>query len=138
MPCPSPTFPCLAQAPVFLDHYPAGACAKCSLAAAWGLNQSLFAGQIPGKEKGLKMRGSLCGGALTLVSLLLVGLLLAGPARAQAVVAAGKLVVDAPTLTAIGVEWKIAGDDNRNAAVEVSYRKKGETAWRQALPLLRI
>jgi hypothetical protein len=50
----------------------------------------------------------------------------------------GKFVVEAPTLTAIGVEWTIAGDDNRNATVEVSYRKKGEQPWHQALPLLRI
>ena len=65
-------------------------------------------------------------------------LLAAHPAWSQTVTASGKLVVDAPTLTAIGVEWKIAGDDNRNAAVEVSYRRKGEQAWRKALPLLRI
>jgi hypothetical protein len=78
------------------------------------------------------MRGCLWVGVMA-------GLLLAGvPARAQTAVTAGKLVVDAPTLTAIGVEWKIAGDDNRNAAVQVSYRRRGETAWRQALPLLRI
>src|SRR6185437_10499808 len=63
---------------------------------------------------------------------------LAVPAQAQTAVTAGKLVVDAPTLTAIGVEWKITGDDNRNAAVEVSYRRKGEQAWRKALSLLRI
>src|ERR1700761_3689077 len=50
----------------------------------------------------------------------------------------GKFVIEPPTLTAIGVEWKIAGDDNTNAAVEVSYRRKGETAWRKALPLLRL
>lgn len=61
-----------------------------------------------------------------------------GPAQSETSVTAGKLVVDAPTLTAIGVEWKIAGDDNTNAAVEVGYRKKGETALRKALPLLRI
>src|ERR1700684_180339 len=51
---------------------------------------------------------------------------------------AEKFVVEAPTLTAIGVEWTIAGDDNRNATVEVSYRKKGGQAWHQALPLMRI
>lgn len=50
----------------------------------------------------------------------------------------GKFVVEAATLTAIGVEWRIEGDDNRNATVEVSYRKKGERSWHQALPLLRI
>jgi hypothetical protein len=51
---------------------------------------------------------------------------------------AGKLIVEAPTLTAIGVEWKIAGDDNTNASVEVTYRRKGDKAWRKALPLLRL
>ena len=60
------------------------------------------------------------------------------PAWAENQTSAGKLVIDSPTLTAIGVEWKITGDDNRNAAVEVSFRRKGETAWRKALPLLRI
>jgi hypothetical protein len=68
----------------------------------------------------------------------LLVLLLAAPAWGQTATTPGKLVVDAPTLGAIGVEWKIAGDDNRNAAVEVSYRRKGEMAWRKALPLLRI
>ena len=32
----------------------------------------------------------------------------------------------------------IQGDDNRNAAVAVSYRKKGESQWRQGMPLLRL
>jgi hypothetical protein len=32
----------------------------------------------------------------------------------------------------------VDGDDNRNARVAVSYRKKGETAWKDGLPLLRI
>lgn len=73
------------------------------------------------------MRIGLWGGALALV-------LLAAPARAEVAVTAGKLVVDAPTLTAIGVEWKITGDNNRNAGVEVSYRKKGEAAWHRRCP----
>ena len=50
----------------------------------------------------------------------------------------GELVIDPPTLINLGFEWVIEGDDNRNAAVEVSYRKKGETQWKQALPLLRL
>src|SRR5262245_38619290 len=50
----------------------------------------------------------------------------------------GKFVVERPTLICLGFEWQIAGDDNRNAAVEVSYRKAGETAWKEALPLLRL
>ena len=32
----------------------------------------------------------------------------------------------------------IEGDDNRNAAVKVAYRRQGETAWSPALPLLRL
>ena len=63
-----------------------------------------------------------------------------GPAAAQRqnAAVAGALVVEAPTLNAIGLEWKIGGDDNTNAAVAVSYRRKGDAAWRKALPLMRI
>src|SRR5260221_13928246 len=50
----------------------------------------------------------------------------------------GELVVDHPTLINLGFEWLIQGDDNRNAQVEVSYRKQGETRWKQGLPLLRL
>src|SRR5262245_22649282 len=42
------------------------------------------------------------------------------------------------TLLSLGFEWRIDGDDNRNAAVAVSYRKKGEQTWKEGLPLLRI
>jgi hypothetical protein len=51
---------------------------------------------------------------------------------------AGAFTVERPTLRSLGFEWKISGDDNRNARVEVSYRKRGETRWRQGLPLLRL
>jgi hypothetical protein len=60
---------------------------------------------------------------------------------AQAVVVKvtpGELVVDHPTLINLGFEWVVQGDDNRNAHVEVSYRKQGETLWKQGLPLLRL
>src|SRR5215467_551920 len=50
----------------------------------------------------------------------------------------GELVIDPPTLINLGFEWVIEGDDNRNASVEVSYRRAGETQWKQALPLLRL
>ena len=53
-------------------------------------------------------------------------------------VAAGALLVEPPTLINLGFEWSIEGDDNRNAAVEVSYRRQGETQWLPALPLLRL
>ena len=49
-----------------------------------------------------------------------------------------EFVIDPPTLINLGFEWFIQGDDNRDATVAVSYRRKGETAWKPALPLLRL
>jgi len=51
---------------------------------------------------------------------------------------AGDFWVEPPTLQSLGFEWRIKGDDNRNASVAVSYRKKGDSSWRKALPLLRL
>ncbi len=65
-------------------------------------------------------------------------LLLASRGSAQNKTAAGEFTVEPPTLLSLGFDWKISGDDNRNASVEVSYRKKGETTWRRGLPLLRL
>ena len=50
----------------------------------------------------------------------------------------GRFHVEHPTLLNLGFEWSIEGDANRNATVEVRFRKVGATAWRSALPLLRI
>jgi hypothetical protein len=50
----------------------------------------------------------------------------------------GEFVSEPPTLVSLVFEWKISGDDNRNARVEVTYRKTGEQQWRKALPLLRL
>jgi hypothetical protein len=50
----------------------------------------------------------------------------------------GRFTIERPTLICLGFEWRISGDDNRNATVEVSYRKAGENAWKEALPLLRL
>ncbi|MFN7935402.1 MAG: hypothetical protein U0R19_18885 [Bryobacteraceae bacterium] len=50
----------------------------------------------------------------------------------------GELITDPPTLINLGFEWLIQGDDNRNASVEVSYRKSGQSAWLKGLPLLRL
>ena len=41
----------------------------------------------------------------------------------------GELVVEPPTLINLGFEWFIEGDANRNAAVDVSFRKAGDAAW---------
>jgi hypothetical protein len=51
---------------------------------------------------------------------------------------AGKFVVEHPTLLNLGFEWAIQGDANRNATVAVRFRAVGESAWRTALPLVRI
>jgi hypothetical protein len=64
--------------------------------------------------------------------------LLAASGLAQNAVRAGRFLVEHPTLLNLGFEWEIAGDANRNAAVAVRFRAAGETAWRTALPLVRI
>ena len=61
-----------------------------------------------------------------------------GPDAPGNAVAAGELLVEPPTLINLGFEWFIEGDDNRNAAVEVAYRRQGEREWSPALPLLRL
>ena len=53
-------------------------------------------------------------------------------------VAAGELVIEPPTLIALGFEWYVEGDDNRNASVEVRYRIAGDPVWREGMPLLRL
>jgi len=50
----------------------------------------------------------------------------------------GAVEVEPPTTGALGVEWRIQGDDNRNASVALSWRRTGETAWHDGLPLLRL
>ena len=56
----------------------------------------------------------------------------------DSVVPAADVIVEPATLISAGFEWRIEGDANRNATVAVTYRQKGESAWRQGLPLLRI
>ena len=58
--------------------------------------------------------------------------------RAQNSTVAGQFTVERPTLTSLGFEWRISGDDNRNAKVELTYRRKGDERWRNAMPLLRL
>ena len=50
----------------------------------------------------------------------------------------GAVVAEPPTTGALGVEWRIEGDDNRNASVAVAWRRTGDTTWRDGLPLLRL
>jgi hypothetical protein len=76
------------------------------------------------------------------VALALAGLLAAGAPSARPqnrdAVAAGELTIEPPTLLCLGFEWKMEGDDNRNASVATEYRRRGAAEWRQGPPMLRI
>jgi len=50
----------------------------------------------------------------------------------------GQLVIEPPTLQCLGFEWRIEGDENRNSAVQVRFRPRGTSAWKEALPFLRV
>jgi hypothetical protein len=65
----------------------------------------------------------------------------AGVAAATATtgrVTAEQFVIEPATLQALGFEWYVKGDDNRNAVVAVSYRKHGESGWKEAQPLIHL
>ena len=53
-------------------------------------------------------------------------------------VIAGSFQVEQPTLHSLGFEWRVEGDVNRNATVDVQYRAVGDSEWRPALPLFRM
>ena len=59
-------------------------------------------------------------------------------ARAENRTTTGELILEPPTLIALGLEWEIQGDDNRNAHVAMTYRKKGDAKWSRALDPLRL
>lgn len=63
---------------------------------------------------------------------------MAAMAWAEDVTTTGELIIDPPTLMAIGIAWRIEGDDNRNAAVTMTYRREGESTWSRGLDPLRI
>ncbi|MEO6298636.1 MAG: hypothetical protein ABIO62_03270 [Paracoccaceae bacterium] len=62
----------------------------------------------------------------------------AAPPQDGNAVRTGELIVEPATLTALGFEWSITGDADRDAAARVQYRAKGAPQWRDALPLLRL
>ena len=72
------------------------------------------------------------------VALALTVCLATSRAYAQAATTAGEFSVEPATLLSLGFDWTISGDDNRNAKVDVTYRKRGAEAWKTALPLLRL
>ncbi len=58
--------------------------------------------------------------------------------KSQNGIKTGKFIVEPATLINLGFEWEFAGDNNRNAIVQTSYRVSGTKAWKDALPLLRL
>lgn len=50
----------------------------------------------------------------------------------------GTISTPNPTLQNLTVEWTFTGDANKNAVVNVRYRKTGTTAWSVGAPLRRI
>jgi hypothetical protein len=50
----------------------------------------------------------------------------------------GEVVVEPPTTGALGVEWRIEGDSNRNAVVTLEWQRQGEETWHAGAPLLRL
>jgi hypothetical protein len=86
----------------------------------------------------IRVKEFLRGGWLVVIALGVIALLFPRAARAQTKTSAGAFTVERPTLVSLGFEWRISGDSNRNARVEVTFRKKGDKAWRRGLPLLRL
>jgi len=50
----------------------------------------------------------------------------------------GEPVLELPTLHCLGAYWIVRGDDNKNARVEVEYRKQGDAEWKKGQPLFRV
>ena len=78
---------------------------------------------------------------IRIFAVLAAALLAVIPTLAQttaAVAQPGAAIVEPPTIGALGVEWRIEGDSNRNASVALAWRRTGETAWHDGLPLLRL
>jgi parallel beta-helix repeat protein len=42
------------------------------------------------------------------------------------------------TMSSVGLEWDVSGDDNHDATAALDYRRTGTSTWQQALPLVRI
>lgn len=72
------------------------------------------------------------------IPLLIIPFLFSGYLWGSNQVTSGELIAEPATFHNAGFEWKIEGDDNRNATVEVTYRLGGTEVWKPAQPLLRI
>jgi len=76
------------------------------------------------------------------VSIVAVALALAGPSpavlQAQTNGTTPGAIRTYSTIASIGIEWALTGDANHNASASVDYRVTGTTAWRAAMPLVRV
>src|SRR5690349_16179459 len=72
------------------------------------------------------------------ISLCLPAILSATAALAQNTTVAGEVTTPYPTVTNLAIDWKIQGDDNLNGVVTVKFRRAGESAWHDAMPLRRV
>jgi hypothetical protein len=59
-------------------------------------------------------------------------------AGAGEAVAPGKVVVEPPTYHCLGFRWYGRGDEDRDARVELAYRKQGAEEWKPAMDLVRL
>ena len=80
---------------------------------------------------------------LHLVRILAIAMLLAPccPAESAGVDRLRQVVafkIDPPTLRCLGFRWYIRGDDDGDATAKLTYRKAGDKAWKEALPMLRV
>ena len=71
-------------------------------------------------------------------TLFLITSIFPGALFADNVLNPGAPILDRPTLTALGVQLPITGDDNFNSSVTVRFRVSGSTTWNTALPLFRV
>ena len=60
------------------------------------------------------------------------------PLHAADKTTAGEFITEPPTLLSLGFEWRIDGDDNRNARSRSPTARRASRPGRQGLPLLRI
>jgi len=81
---------------------------------------------------------SICAVLALLSAFLFPALISSALAQGTDAVTPGAFTVERPTLLSLGFEWRVSGDDNKNAVVAVFYRKTGETKWRKGLPMLRL
>ena len=66
------------------------------------------------------------------------GLLFAAGLFGQNSTISGEFTAEPPTLVSLGFEWKITGDDNRNANVESCTARKASRAGGRRCPLMRL